>query len=111
MAAQNNNQQQNIVTYKVICSVLGGLLALLLTILGFLFSNWMTNQQKTNEKILKNTNTMGTQLIQVRLKITQLQSKMLTTDTVRMITRQQINNYHRQMNNYYRQKNSSKQSQ
>lgn len=95
--ASQNNQQQNIITYKVICSALGGLLVLLLTILGFLFSNWMTNQEKTNEKILKNTDTMGSQLIQVRLKMTQLQSKMLTTDTVRMITRQQINKYHREM--------------
>lgn len=94
MTTQSNKQQQNIITYKVICSALGGLLVLLLTILGFLFSNWMSNQQKTNEKILKNTDTMGTQLIQVRLKITQLQNKMLTTETVRMITREEINKYH-----------------
>lgn len=40
---------------------------------------------------------MGTELIQVRLKITELESKMLNIDTVRMITREQINNYHRQM--------------
>lgn len=52
---------------------------------------------------------MGTQLIQVRLKITELESKMLTTDTVRMITRQQINNYHRQM--YNRDKSNKKNNQ
>ena len=97
MASQYNNNDgnvNNLITYKIICGALAAILATLLTILGFLFSNWMSNQQKTNEKILQNTDSMNSQLVQVRLKITQLENKMLTTQTVRMIAREEINNYH-----------------
>lgn len=90
----NDGDVQNLTTYKVICGALAAILATLLTVLGFLFSNWMGNQQKTNEKILQNTDSMNSQLVQVRLKITQLESKMLTTQMVRMIAKQEINNYH-----------------
>ena len=93
MASQQNSDDQHLITYKVICSVLGSILVILLTILGFLFSNWMGNQQKTNEKILKNTDAMTADLVQVRLKITELENKMLSVETVRMISRQQIVKY------------------
>ena len=66
----SNNDEQHLITYKVICSILGSILVILLTVLGFLFSNWMGNQEKTNEKILVNTNAMTQDLVQVRLKIT-----------------------------------------
>lgn len=93
MTTQRERDEQHIITYKVICSILGAILAVLITILGFLFSNWMHTQEKTTEKILTNTDSMTTELVQVRLKITELENKMLTTETVRMITREQINNY------------------
>lgn len=90
----NQDNGQHIVTYKIVCGVLGGILGILLTILGFFFSNWMSTLDKSNDKILKNTQTMSQDLVTLRLKISQIQNKMLTVETVRMIANQEIRKYH-----------------
>lgn len=93
MTTQRERDEQHIITYKVICSILGAILAILLTVLGFLFSNWMHTQEKTTQKILNNTDSMTSELVQVRLKMTELENKMLTSETVRMIAKEEIMNY------------------
>lgn len=91
---EKNSGDNHILTYKVACGVLGTILLLLLTIVGFFFSSWMGMIDRANDKILKNTESMSLDLMQVRLKITELESKMLTSDTVRLITREEIFKYH-----------------
>lgn len=89
-----NGENPNIITYKIVCGVLGAILGVLLTILGFFFSNWMSNIDKSNDKILKNTESMSQDLISLRLKVTEIENKMLTVQTVKMIAKEQIRKYH-----------------
>lgn len=91
---EKGNNENHILTYKVACGVLGTILLLLLTIVGFFFSSWMNLIDRANDKILKNTESMSVDLMQVRLKITELESKMLTNESVRSITREEIYKYH-----------------
>ena len=89
-----NNDTHNVVTYKIVCGILGTILGILLTILGFFFSNWMNNIDKSNDKILRNTESMSQDLISLRLKVTEIENKMLTVQTVKMIAKEQIRKYH-----------------
>lgn len=93
-----NINENHILTYKVACGVLGTILLLLLTIVGFFFSSWMNLIDKANDKILKNTESMSLDLMQVRLKMTELESKMLTNESVRSIARDEIYKFNSQQN-------------
>jgi hypothetical protein len=53
-------------------------LGVLLAVLGFFFANWMGTIDKSNDKILKNTESMSQDLVSLRLKITEIENKMLT---------------------------------
>lgn len=94
MTTNQTSDAQHIVTYKIVCGVLGGILGVLLAVLGFFFANWMGTIDKSNDKILKNTESMSQDLVSLRLKITEIENKMLTLQTVKMVAKQQIRKYH-----------------